>query len=74
MAGNVAEWVLDYYDFDYYTSSDDWDPKGPKAGTVRLLRGGSFISGASSALTYRRLHVEEVDEAGRGIRCVYPEP
>lgn len=42
MAGNVEEWVTDWYDKDYYTMSPDRNPQGPATGTLRILRGGSF--------------------------------
>jgi formylglycine-generating enzyme required for sulfatase activity len=43
MAGNVAEWVADWFDPDYYARSPFWDPQGPSRGDRRVLRGGSFM-------------------------------
>lgn len=40
MAGNVWEWVYDYYD--EYSSDALEDPRGPDTGTHRTARGGSF--------------------------------
>lgn len=48
MAGNVREWVADYYKEDYYKDSPNTNPKGPTQGTERVVRGGSFQSEASN--------------------------
>ncbi|MEB2286770.1 MAG: SUMF1/EgtB/PvdO family nonheme iron enzyme [Anaerolineae bacterium] len=45
MAGNVSEWVSDWYQPDYYTqqlNAPDPNPKGPIAGTEKVHRGGSW--------------------------------
>jgi formylglycine-generating enzyme required for sulfatase activity len=42
MRGNVAEWVQDFYDPNYYSNSPATDPKGPGSGDGRVVRGGSF--------------------------------
>lgn len=42
MAGNVNQWCTDLYAEDYYLNSPSRNPKGPKDGTARVCRGGSW--------------------------------
>jgi formylglycine-generating enzyme len=46
VSGNVSEMVSDYYAERYYRSSPSNDPKGPEAGEVHVVRGGSWLSNA----------------------------
>jgi sulfatase modifying factor 1 len=43
MHGNVNEWCHDYYGSAYYWKSPAQDPTGPVTGSVRVLRGGSWL-------------------------------
>ena len=45
MHGNVGEWCRDWYSESY--GGDATDPTGPSNGSCRVLRGGSWINGAS---------------------------
>jgi serine/threonine-protein kinase len=42
MAGNVLEWVADWYGENYYASSAAQNPEGPASGQYRVLRGGTW--------------------------------
>jgi iron(II)-dependent oxidoreductase len=44
MAGNVAEWVNDWFLFDYYAIMPERNPPGPSAGRYKSVRGGSWKS------------------------------
>ncbi len=50
MAGNVKEYVSDWFQADYYSISPYSNPTGPETGSARVIRGGSF---EDSSLTIR---------------------
>jgi formylglycine-generating enzyme required for sulfatase activity len=54
MAGNVAEWVADWYGETYYTDAPATDPAGPASGDARVVRGGSFAQTGSALQTWDR--------------------
>ena len=71
MHGNVAEWVQDWYDENYYASSSRVDPRGPASGSYRVLRGGHFISSAQYVRSALRYHTSPSNNDGHfGVRLV----
>lgn len=42
MAGNVAEWVADWFGAEYYRRAPKENPKGPEQGEDKVFRGGSW--------------------------------
>ncbi len=74
MAGNVSEWVFDYY-LDSYETLGTLNPRGPEAQPldqpIRVARGGSFLDIASYARAGHRLTPpEQTQREWLGFRCV----
>jgi sulfatase modifying factor 1 len=54
MVGNIAEWVADYFDEDYYQVSPRDNPTGPEKGKFHAIRGGGWHSGPGCVRVYGR--------------------
>ena len=71
MAGNVCEWVNDFYDGSYYGVSPYANPTGPSEGFRRVLRGGSWnYLGWLSRSTLRYSTNPDIFNDYYGFRCV----
>ena len=74
MAGNVWEWTADWYDAAYYSRSPSQDPAGPDIGTLKVMRGGCWVSGENSLrTTCRKADLPGLWAPNVGFRCVSPE-
>jgi gamma-glutamyl hercynylcysteine S-oxide synthase len=70
MAGNIAEWVEDWYGIDYYTRMPERNPSGPASGRYKSIRGGSWKSSPSLLRTATRNGaVPDQRVATVGFRC-----
>jgi formylglycine-generating enzyme required for sulfatase activity len=70
MAGNTAEWVADYFDFDYYRYAPEHNPKGPDRVMDHVLRGGSWASPREHVQTFFRDSSHSARPNPRvGFRC-----
>jgi sulfatase modifying factor 1 len=67
MAGNVWEWVHDWHDPEYYATSPQRAPAGPREGTLRMLRGGSWLASDSRMLSCSHRHKVPPDTYSYGI-------
>lgn len=71
MLGNAWEWVADWHEDDYYTTSPRNDPQGPTEGSVRVRRGGSWHTWSFYARCgYRNWNTQQTRYPLVGMRLV----
>lgn len=71
VVGQVAEWVRDWYQMDYYMESPTHDPQGPASGSLRVRRNADWSSGAWHVRVAHRLGVDPSSQwVSTGFRCV----
>lgn len=76
IAGNVYEWVSDWYQDDYYMFSPYLNPPGPTKGIYKVLRGGSYYSNYDYLLrtAYRGMDDPAARYFSAGFRCAITAP
>ncbi len=75
MAGNIAEWVNDWFGFDYYAYMPERNPPGPASGRYKSVRGGSWKSKPNMLRTATRGGSSpDQRSATVGFRCAKSVP
>jgi formylglycine-generating enzyme required for sulfatase activity len=70
MAGNVAEWVADWYDREYYSQSPKDNPTGPANGERKAFRGGSWNDSPRNLRVTARFSADPTyEDQSIGFRC-----
>jgi formylglycine-generating enzyme required for sulfatase activity len=78
LAGNLYEWVMDWYAEDFYTNfakSPAINPRGPIEGTAKVQRGGSYINNPYRLRSSFRTKGDPTEQDPNvGFRCAQEVP
>ena len=75
LAGNLYEWVADWYDEAFYTMQPTINPRGPTEGTTKGQRGGSYINGPYRLRAAFRTKGDPTEHDPHvGFRCAHDAP
>lgn len=75
MAGNVMEWVMDWYSESYYAEGTAQDPRGPGTGEKRVARGGGWNDTTWALRVANRLDLTPSIRINTlGFRCAMDVP
>jgi formylglycine-generating enzyme required for sulfatase activity len=75
LAGNLYEWVTDWYDDAFYTPQPTVNPRGPAEGTTKVQRGGSYINSPYRLrATFRTKGDPTEHDPHVGFRCAQDAP
>ncbi len=73
-AGNVMEWVQDWYSEQAYRESTERNPQSPEHGIYKVLRGGGYTTtGSDVRITSRSKMVADFRDETIGFRCAMTE-
>jgi formylglycine-generating enzyme required for sulfatase activity len=75
IAGNVYQWVADWYGSSYYSNSPQNNPTGPETGQYRVLRGGSWHYNDIGTRSTNRFYIYPTAQGNLyGFRCAVSHP